>query len=63
MDKITPEMDFETELSELYDINHKIVFLPGGYGGIGEAIAWGLAIRGARVVIAGRSLIISLTRA
>ncbi len=56
MDKITPEMDFETELSELYDIKHKIVFLPGGYGGIGEAIAWGLAIRGARVVIAGRSI-------
>ena len=29
--------------------------LAGGYGGIGEAIAWGLAQRGAAVVIAGRS--------
>ena len=29
--------------------------MPGGYGGIGEAIAWGLAEAGARVAVAGRS--------
>ena len=33
----------------------KTAFLPGGYGGTGEAIAWALAMRGARVVVAGRS--------
>lgn len=28
--------------------------MPGGYGGIGEAICWGLAMAGASVAIAGR---------
>jgi gluconate 5-dehydrogenase len=40
----------------LFDLAGKVAFVPGGYGGIGEAIAWGLALSGARVVIAGRSL-------
>ena len=55
MEKITPDIDFLSELGGLYDIRGKVAFLPGGYGGIGEAIAWGLAILGAKVVIAGRS--------
>ena len=29
--------------------------MPGGYGGIGEAIAWALALAGAHVCVAGRS--------
>ncbi len=33
----------------------RAAFVPGGYGGIGEAIAWGLALAGARVAVAGRS--------
>jgi len=52
---ITPAIDFNRELAALFDLGGKLAFLPGGYGGIGEAIAWGLAQRGATVVIAGRS--------
>ena len=53
---MTPQTDFANELSGLYDLRGKTAFIPGGYGGIGEAIAWGLALRGACVVIAGRNL-------
>jgi len=55
MEDITPVIDFSAELAGLSDVKGKVVCLPGGYGGIGEAIAWGLAIRGARVAISGRS--------
>ncbi len=55
MARITPKVDFERELASLFDLTGKIALLPGGYGGIGEAIAWGLAQRGATVVLAGRS--------
>ena len=55
MDTITPEIDFATELTSLFDFNDQVAFVPGGYGGIGEAIAWGLALHGARVIVAGRS--------
>ena len=55
MEKITPVIDFSTELADLFDVGGKVAYLPGGYGGIGEAIAWGLAIRGAKVVVSGRS--------
>ena len=55
MGKITPEIDFSSDLADLFDLSGKVAFLPGGYGGIGEAIAWGLALRGTRVVVAGRS--------
>lgn len=54
MKPITPKIDFARELGDLFDLRGKVVFLPGGYGGIGEAIAWGLALRGARVAVAGR---------
>ena len=52
---ITPRMDFAHELGGLYDLRGQVAFLPGGYGGIGEAIAWALALAGASVMIAGRS--------
>src|SRR5687767_14804812 len=55
MDRITPSMDFTSELSALFDVADKVAYIPGGYGGIGEAIAWGLALGGARVVVSGRS--------
>ena len=54
MDKITPSMDFKTELAGLFNLVGQVAFLPGGYGGIGEAIAWGLALCGARVMVVGR---------
>jgi gluconate 5-dehydrogenase len=38
----------------LFDLAGKAAFVPGGYGGIGEAIAWALARHGAAVAIAGR---------
>jgi gluconate 5-dehydrogenase len=52
--RITPEVDFELELGGLFDLAGKTAFVPGGYGGLGEAIAWGLAQRGVRVAVAGR---------
>ena len=42
--------------SDLFDLTDKCAFVPGGYGGIGEAIAWGLAQAGASVAVAGRSV-------
>lgn len=52
---ITPQVDFRTELAGLFDLDGQVAFIPGGYGGIGAAIAWGLALHGATVVVAGRS--------
>ena len=55
MAQITPQVDFTKELSGMFDLKDKVAYIPGGYGGIGEAIAWGLAMRGAKVVVSGRS--------
>ncbi len=43
-----------TEVSELFGLNGKTVFIPGGYGGLGSAIASAVASAGATVIIAGR---------
>jgi len=51
---ITPRINFATELTSLFDLRGKTAYVPGGYGGIGEAIAWGLALAGAQVAISGR---------
>lgn len=51
---ITPRIDFTFALTGLFNLRGKIAYVPGGYGGIGEAIAWGLAIAGARVAVSGR---------
>jgi gluconate 5-dehydrogenase len=40
--------------ADLFDLRGKVAFIPGGYGGIGQAIASELASRGASVAIAGR---------
>ena len=56
MTTITPQADFIKELTGQFDLTGKVVLVPGGYGGIGEAISWGLAMRGAHVVVSGRSL-------
>jgi NAD(P)-dependent dehydrogenase (short-subunit alcohol dehydrogenase family) len=52
---ITPRVDFRNELAGMFDLAGRVALLPGGYGGIGEAIAWALAQHGATVLIAGRS--------
>lgn len=52
--RITPAIDFESALGGLFDLSGKVAYLPGGYGGLGEAIAWGLAQRGAKIAISGR---------
>ena len=46
-----------TRAAGLFDVAGKVAFVPGGYGGIGEAIVWGLARHGARVVVAGRDAV------
>ena len=55
MQVITPRINFSVELGDLFNVAEKVVYIPGGYGGIGEAIAWGFACRGAKVVVGGRS--------
>src|SRR5687767_13485105 len=40
---------------KLFELSGKKALVPGGYGGIGEAVAQGLCEAGARVVVAGRS--------
>ena len=42
-------------IQSLYNLRNKTAYIPGGYGGIGAAIAWGLASCGAAVVVSGRS--------
>ncbi|HSV51824.1 MAG TPA: SDR family oxidoreductase [Burkholderiaceae bacterium] len=54
MDEITPRIDFRNELSGLFDLKGKTAYVTGGYGGIGEAIAWALALAGAQVAVSGR---------
>ena len=39
-----------------FDLTGGTALIPGGYGGIGAAIAWGLARHGAQVILAGRDL-------
>jgi gluconate 5-dehydrogenase len=41
-------------MKALFDLKGKAAFVPGGYGGIGEAVAEMLAEAGAQVAIAGR---------
>lgn len=53
---ITPQIDATKALDGLFDLSGQVAFVPGGYGGLGEAIAYGLALHGASVVIAGRNV-------
>lgn len=43
-------------LNRSFRLDGKVALVPGGYGGIGEAICKGLAAAGAKVAVAGRSL-------
>jgi gluconate 5-dehydrogenase len=49
---LTPEVD-PGGIARLFDIEGLRVFLPGGYGAIGEALSWAMGLRGAQVCIAG----------
>ncbi|CTQ53277.1 3-oxoacyl-[acyl-carrier-protein] reductase FabG [Roseibium album] len=51
---ITPEIDLG-RIDRLFDINGLRIFIPGGYGAIGEAISIAMGRLGANVVIAGPS--------
>ena len=53
-ESLTPKVDIEA-LKTQFDLNGKAAFVPGGYGALGEAICWALAVRGARVFVAGPS--------
>jgi NAD(P)-dependent dehydrogenase (short-subunit alcohol dehydrogenase family) len=54
MSNITPRINFTQALSGLFNLQGKVACVPGGYGGIGEAVAWALAIAGAHVAVSGR---------
>jgi len=53
--RITPEIDLD-EVDHLFCVKGLRVFLPGGYGAIGEAIAIAMARMGATVAVAGPKL-------
>ncbi len=52
--RITPELDANAAFHTLFDLTNRVAYLPGGYGGIGEAIAWAMAQRGAAIAVSGR---------
>lgn len=52
---MTPRVDFARVLTGSFRLDQQVAFVPGGYGGIGEAVCWALALAGARPVIVGRS--------
>ena len=49
-----PDTEYRTSLESMFDLAGRTAFVAGGYGGLGAAIAWGLASRGAVVTVAGR---------
>lgn len=53
-ERITPDIDFVQELRGLFDLSGVRAWVPGGYGGIGEAVSWGLALAGASIAVSGR---------
>ena len=50
MTTITPQ-----SIGQLFRLDGKVALVPGGYGGIGEAVCWGLAAAGAQVAVAGHN--------
>lgn len=54
-ERITPRIDAGHDLTGLFDLSGQVAFIPGGAGGLGEAIAWGLATQGAAVALGGRN--------
>jgi len=54
MPESPPDTKAESRSAALFDLSGKAAFVPGGYGGLGAPIAWGLARHGASVAVAGR---------
>jgi gluconate 5-dehydrogenase len=52
--RLTPSLD-PASIARLFDVRGLRVFIPGGYGAIGEAIALAMGQFGARIAIAGPS--------
>ena len=52
---MTVDIDYARELASQFRLDGLVAFVPGGYGGIGEAICWGLALAGAIPIVVGRS--------
>lgn len=48
-------MSTASDLPALFGLAGRVAYVPGGYGGIGAAIARALAAAGARVAVSGRS--------
>jgi len=53
---MTAHIDYPSELAAQFRLDGLVAFVPGGYGGIGEAVCWGLALAGAVPVIVGRNV-------
>ncbi|NRF70861.1 SDR family oxidoreductase [Aquincola sp. S2] len=53
MDTVTPPLD-TASLRGLFDLRGQSALVAGATGGIGETIAWALAIAGARIVVGAR---------
>ena len=49
------DVNYLQELRTQFRLDGLVAFVPGGYGGIGEAVCWGLALAGAIPVIVGRT--------
>jgi NAD(P)-dependent dehydrogenase (short-subunit alcohol dehydrogenase family) len=52
---MTPRVDFARVLAGSFRLDGQVAFVPGGYGGIGEAVCWSLALAGALPVVVGRN--------
>ncbi len=52
---MTSAASHSAQNEQLFEMRGKVAFVPGGYGDIGRAIAWGLALRDVKVVISGRN--------
>ena len=53
-ERLTPAVDIAA-LRTQFDLSGQVAFVPGGYGALGQAICWALAVHGARVAVAGPS--------
>lgn len=51
-ESLTPTIDLE-KLKTQFDLTGAVAFVPGGYGALGAAICWALAVQGAFVTVAG----------
>ena len=53
-ERLTPAVDIGA-LKAQFDLTGQVAFVPGGYGALGQAVCWALAVHGAKVAVAGPS--------